>query len=62
MDFRVGDMVRAEPSGPAMRVVRIEGARVHCAWRDETGHQLGEFEAEELELAEDRTVTNRILR
>jgi hypothetical protein len=45
-----------------MRVVRIEAGKVHCAWRDETGHQLGEFDPADLALVDDSTVTNRVLR
>jgi uncharacterized protein YodC (DUF2158 family) len=62
VEFRVGDMVRADPTGPAMRIVRVEGGKVHCAWRDDTGHQLGEFDPADLERVEDSTVTRRVLR
>lgn len=50
-------MVRKDRLGPPMRVVRVEGSKVHCVWRDETGHQMGEFDAGELLLADDTTVT-----
>lgn len=60
--IRVGDMVRTDRLGPPMRVIRIEGGKVRCAWRDETGHQLGEFDPAELVLADDETVSGPLRR
>lgn len=59
---RVGDMVRADHLGPAMRIVRIEGAKARCAWRDETGHQLADFDVAGLVLVDDQTVTKPLPR
>ncbi len=50
-------MVRKDRLGPPMRVVRIEAGKVHCVWRDETGHQMAEFDSADLQLADDTTVT-----